>query len=114
MSQAVKCNLFLYADDSCLVCQHKDINEIEKQLNKDFESICDWFVDNKLSIHFGDDKTKSILFATKFKIKKVRKLKYKIWRYTDQTAFQSKIFRMHASCNNVQRNNGTFCYKQNQ
>ena len=41
MSQAVKCNLFLYADDSCLVCQHKDINEIEKQLNKDFENICD-------------------------------------------------------------------------
>ena len=41
MSQAVKCNLFLYADDACLVCQHKDINEIEKQLNKDFESICD-------------------------------------------------------------------------
>ena len=29
MSQAVKCNLFLYTDDACLVCQHKDINEIE-------------------------------------------------------------------------------------
>ena len=72
MSQAVKCNLFLYADDTCLVCQHNDINEIEKQLNKDFESICDWFVDNKLSIHFGDDEAKSILFATKFKIKKVK------------------------------------------
>ena len=34
MSQAVKCNLFLYADDTCLVCQHKDINEIVKQLIK--------------------------------------------------------------------------------
>ena len=49
-----------------LVSQHKDINEIEKQLNKDFESICDRFVDNKVSIHFGDDKTNSILFAAKF------------------------------------------------
>ena len=77
MSQAVKCNLFLYADDTCLVSQHKDINETEKQLKKDFESICDWFVDNKLSIHFGDDRTKSILFASKFKIKKVRKLNIK-------------------------------------
>ena len=77
LSQAVKCNLFLYADDACLVCQHKDINETEKQLNKDFESICDWFVDNKLSIHFGNDKTKSILFGTKFKVKKVRKLNIK-------------------------------------
>ena len=39
MSQAVKCSIFPYADDICLVCQHKDIDEIEKQLNKDFESI---------------------------------------------------------------------------
>ena len=57
MSQAVKCNLFLYTDDTFFLCQHKDINEIEKQLNKEFESICDWFVDNKPSIHFGNDKT---------------------------------------------------------
>ena len=77
MSKVAKCNLFLYADDTCLVCQHKDINEIEKQLNKDFQSICDWFVDNKLSIHFGVDKTKSIPFASKFKTKKVRKLNIK-------------------------------------
>ena len=35
---------------------------------------CDWFVDNKLSIHFGEDKTKSILFASKRKIKKLQKL----------------------------------------
>ena len=77
MSQAVKCNLFLYADDKCLVCQHNNINEIEKQLHKDFESICDWFVENKLSIHFGDGKIKSILFATKFTIRKVRKLNIK-------------------------------------
>ena len=34
MSQSVKCNLFLYADDTCLVCQLNDINEIEKKLNK--------------------------------------------------------------------------------
>ena len=76
MSQTVKCNLFLYADDTCLVCQHKDINEIERKLDEDFESICNWFADNKLSIYSGDDKTKSILFATKFKIK-VRKLNIK-------------------------------------
>ena len=36
MSQAVKCNLFLYAGDTCLVCEHKDIKEVEKQLNKRF------------------------------------------------------------------------------
>ena len=29
MSQAVKCNLFLYADDTCFVCQHKNINKMK-------------------------------------------------------------------------------------
>ena len=41
------------------------------------KSICDWFVDNMLSIHFGDEKTKSILLVTKFEIKKVRELHIK-------------------------------------
>ena len=77
MPQAVKLNLFLYADDSCLMYQHRDVNEFEKQLNKDFENVCNWFVDNKLSIHFSEDKTKSILFATKRKIKSPRKLNVK-------------------------------------
>ena len=75
MPQAVKSSLFLYADDSCLIFQGKDVIEIEKQLNGDFKNICEWFVDNRLSIHFFVDKTKSILFASKRKIKKVPKLK---------------------------------------
>ena len=33
MSMAVKCNLFLYADDTCLVFQSKNVKDIEKQLN---------------------------------------------------------------------------------
>ena len=74
MPQAIKCDLLLYADDSVLIFSHKDIDVINKQLNEDFNSLCDWFVDNKLSIHFGEDKTKSILFANKNKIKKVGKL----------------------------------------
>ena len=57
--------------------QHRDVNKIKKQLNKDFENVSDWFVDNKLSIHFGEDKTKSILFASKRKIKSARKLNVK-------------------------------------
>ena len=57
MPQAVKSNLFLHANDSCLMYQHRDVEEIEKQLNKGFENVCNWFGDNKLSIHFGKDKT---------------------------------------------------------
>ena len=34
MSQAAKCDLFLYADYSCLACRHKVLNKIEKQLNE--------------------------------------------------------------------------------
>ena len=57
MPQSVSCDLLLYADDSCLVFTGKDIDKIETQLNNDFNSICDWFIDNKLSIHFGEDET---------------------------------------------------------
>ena len=74
MPMAVKCNLFLYADYTCLVFQSKSVNDIEKQLNEDFANICDWFADNKLSINFGEDKTKSILFASKRMMKKLQKL----------------------------------------
>jgi len=79
MPQAVECDLLHYADDTCLIFQHKDITEIEVVLNKNFSKLCDWFVDNKLSIHFGEDKTKSILFCSKHKLKnsKTLNIKYK-------------------------------------
>ena len=71
MPQAVYCELLLYADDTCLIFQHKDIKEIENQLTKYFSSICEaQFVDNKLSIHFGEDKTRSILFSSNIRLKK--------------------------------------------
>ena len=65
MVQALNCDLLLYADKMGLTFQHKDINIIEQQLNRNSSNICDWsvFMDNKLSIHFGEDKTKSIIFA---------------------------------------------------
>ena len=74
MPQVVKSTLLLYADDSFILYQHKEVDEIEKHLNKNFENICDWFVDNRLSIYFGEDKTKSILFASKRRSKNVRQL----------------------------------------
>ena len=57
-----------------LVFTDKNFENIENQLNKNFNALCDWFVDNKLSIHFGEDKTKSILFGTKRKLKGLREL----------------------------------------
>ena len=53
--------------------------QIEKRLNEDFKNLCDWFVDSKFSIHFGEDKTKSILFTSKQRAKSIclLNIKYK-------------------------------------
>jgi hypothetical protein len=67
MPQAVKSDLLLYADDTCLVYSNKSASIVEERLNADFNSLCDWFEDNKLSIHLGVDKTKSILFSKRRK-----------------------------------------------
>ena len=62
MGQAVRWFLLLHADDSCILYQHKEEDEVEKQFNKDFENTCDWFVD------------KLILFASKRRSKNARQL----------------------------------------
>ena len=74
MPQVVDYELLLYADETCLIFQHKDITEIESTLKKNVSMLCDWLVDNKLSIHIGEDKTKSISFGSKHKIKKSKPL----------------------------------------
>ena len=74
MPQAVHSDLFLYAEDSGKIFQHKDVHTIEHQLNKDFANLYEWFDDNKLSIHLGEEKTKCILFGSKPKLKNAEKL----------------------------------------
>ena len=74
MSQAVDHKLLPYADDTCLIFQHKDINEIETALNKNF--------------HFNDDKTKSILFSSKHEIKNLKPLNI---QYSDIIKQYSKV-----------------------
>ena len=56
MNQTVECEFLLYVDDLCLVYQHEVTNkEIEQNLNKNFSKLLWVVVDNKLSIHFGDN-----------------------------------------------------------
>ena len=74
MPQAVKCDLFFYADDTCLTFQSENVKEIEDLLNLNFSSLCDSFIDIKLSTDQGKDKTKSILFVIKFNINRVEPL----------------------------------------
>ena len=65
MAQFVYCDLLLYADDSGLVFTDSNLNNIENKLNTNFNSLCDWFVEKKLSLHFWEEKTKSIVFGTR-------------------------------------------------
>ena len=74
MPRAVDHKLLPYADDTCLIFQHKDINEIETALNKNF--------------HFNDDKTKSILFSSKHEIKNLKPLNI---QYSDIIKQYSKV-----------------------
>ena len=84
--QAVDYDLFLCTDDTCLLFQHKELEQI-KELTKNFSNISDSFVDNKLSIHFGEDKTKSILFSTKNRKRKIGTLDI---QYLDSGIWTSK------------------------
>ena len=49
------------------------INDLPQAI-RDFSSLCDWSVDNQLSVHFGQDKRKSILFGTKHKLRNTKAL----------------------------------------
>ena len=43
----------------------QSIEQIEINLNRNFNTLCNWFLENRLSIHFGEDNTKCILFGRK-------------------------------------------------
>ena len=45
------CDLRLYLDDTCLLFSNENVTLIEKHVNVDFNSLCEWFIDNRLSIH---------------------------------------------------------------
>ena len=47
--------------------QHKNVEDIEKVLNNDFENIRNWFVDKKLSIHFWEGKTNEYFLSVNVK-----------------------------------------------
>ena len=68
MKHPLNCDLVLYKGDPCLVYQQKYVSKIEESLNN-FFNVCDWFFSNKLSINFGQSKTKSILCGIKQKLR---------------------------------------------
>uniref|UniRef100_A0A671W1V6 Reverse transcriptase domain-containing protein n=1 Tax=Sparus aurata TaxID=8175 RepID=A0A671W1V6_SPAAU len=73
MSAVVHCKLLLYADDSALLVPGCNVSDIENTLGAELESVNQWLIVNKLSMHLG--KTESILFGTKRKLVKSNVLK---------------------------------------
>ena len=72
---------------------YKNVTEIANVLSKEFVNLCYWFVDNKLSIHFCEDKkTKHILFSRE---KSLQELKL---TYDNNRIKQSHIVEYLGSC----------------
>ena len=53
MKAAVKCKLLLYTDDSALLASSSDVSEIEDVLSRELESVSEWLVEKRLSLHLG-------------------------------------------------------------
>ena len=92
MPSAVKCDLYLYADDSALMVSDKRINVIESKLEDNLLALSIWLEENKLSLHLG--KTESILFGSKNKLKKGTSLNIKC----NQVNIESKAEVKYLGC----------------
>ena len=64
MPQAANSELLLYADDIRLVFQHSNTKTVEENLKRYFSTYVDWFVDNRLCAHFGEEKIHSFFSKT--------------------------------------------------
>ena len=73
MAGATDEKILLYAVDTAILVSNKHVDAIELKLKTALETISDWLVDNKLSIHLG--KTESILFVSKRKLSNCDNLK---------------------------------------
>ena len=71
---------------------------------KTLETFLTGFFYNRLSIHFSEDKTESILFASKQRAKDICQLNIK-YKDINITTFGSNISLMHARQDNVRRAN---------
>ena len=77
MPATTNSKLLLYADDSSILVSGKDVSQIQATLSKELESIREWLIDNKLSLHLG--KTESILFGTNKKLQLAPQPKYRMY-----------------------------------
>ena len=67
LSAVVKHKLLLYADDSAILVAGQNIAHIESLLSRELETVSEWLIGNKLSLHLR--KTEPILFGSKSRLK---------------------------------------------
>ena len=84
-SAATGFDLRLYADHTYLLLSNQNVSSIEKHLNVDFITLCEWCINNKLSIHLVEHKTECILFKKRKKqypVSKISRNKNKFKHYS--------------------------------
>ena len=54
-------DITLFADDTTIICAHKDNDVLNRQVNIEPKKVCNWFCLNKLSLNI--DKTNYMLFS---------------------------------------------------
>ena len=53
----------MWVMDLYLFYQNEDVKNVENVVNKEFSSHCQWLINVKLLIQFGEDETKLILVS---------------------------------------------------
>ena len=57
-------NIIMYADDTILFYSHKNMNDIQEDLDKDMNAVASWLNQNQLVINLSKGKTESMIFGT--------------------------------------------------
>ena len=81
MIQVVDRGLLTYVDDHVLIYHYRDVRVIQQKLIRNIWNACDRFVNNKLIIHFWEDKAKGILFGAKKRLQKTGILALDMGKY---------------------------------
>lgn len=72
------------------MCPNNHFEKIRNKLYQDIGNICEWLVNNKLHTHFRQHEIKSTIFASKCKIKSIRKLNVKYTYKNKRNLFKTR------------------------
>ena len=96
-----QCKMLMYADDTVLFCSGKDVGEIQKQLNADFQSFASWLDKNELVINTKKGKTEVMVFGTSQKLNKLEETPIQIM-HRNKEIHNTKTYKylgLNLTCN---------------